>query len=143
MMNNLIFFNKERLIIVVKVLNGEIVMNFGLLIGSLDQLIQNQNCFMRDLIIFDVRRNRVSLVIVLVNVMMLNKNRIIVFLGLNNMVQEVFNVNMLEMVVMMMNMMSNELNMVDVMVDNIVKVDMINVLLLVIEVMLKLKVNMN
>lgn len=118
-------------------------MNFGLLIGSLDQLIQNQNCFMRDLIIFDVRRNRVSLVIVLVNVMMLNKNRIIVFLGLNNMVQEVFNVNMLEMVVMMMNMMSNELNMVDVMVDNIVKVDMINVLLLVIEVMLKLKVNMN
>lgn len=118
-------------------------MNFGLLIGSLDQLIQNQNCFMRDLIIFDFRRNRVSLVIVLVNVMMLNKNRIIVFLGLNNMVQEVFNVNMLEMVVMMMNMMSNELNLVDVMVDNIVKVDMINVLLLVIEVMLKLKVNMN
>lgn len=127
----------------VKALNGETVMNSGPPIGSPDQSTQNQNRFMRDPTILDSRRNRASPVIVSANAMMPNKNRIIASPGSNNMAQEASNVNMPEMVAMMMNMMSNEPNMADVMADNTAKADMINALSSATEVMSKLKANMN
>nr|XP_011437843.2 uncharacterized protein LOC105335585 [Crassostrea gigas] len=136
-------FVLQRPTTVVKALNGETVMNSGPPIGSPDQSTQNQNRFMRDPTILDARRNRAGPVIVSANAMMPNKNRIIASPGSNNMAQEASNVNISDMVAMMMNMMSNEPNMADVMADNTAKADMINALSSATEVMSKLKANMN